>query len=99
MTLDDFLEEVTKHGAKLSNMYECEDGTWFVAVRIMKPEWIAFYGRDKDRQACLASALRQLRSGKSNWPVDVEEVKKRMNKAPAKKNLERIRVPLKRVRV
>ncbi len=100
MTLDDFVAEANKLGCLLSNMYQCDDGTWFVAIRKLKPEWMVFYGRDKDREACLTHALRQAKRGKSNWPVDAELIrKKKLDQAPAKKKVERVRTTQTRVRI
>lgn len=97
MTIDEFLAEVNKRGFLLSNMYQCDDGTWFVAVRTLKPEWMVMYGRDKNLEVCLQSALRQVIRGKANWPVDPAKVKR--PEPPKKKKVERIRVKIERVRV
>lgn len=82
-TIEEFLAEANQLGCLLSNMYQCDDGTWFVAIRRTKPNWVAFYGRDKDLVTCLNQSINQARR---------HHKKPKRERIMVKQRIERIRV-------
>lgn len=99
MTLDEFITKANAMGCLLSNMYQTDDGTWFVALRTYKPEWCVFYGRDKDRERCMITALRAAKRGIPNWPVDPNEVRGRLLGTEVGAKPPKVKSKIKRVRI
>ena len=89
LTMDQFLEKLTKTKFIVSSFWQAKDGTWFVAA---ESNGTYYYGRDKTLGICLRQCWRQVSGEGRSW-ISFDDLMKNPNKPITKKKpAERVRL-------